>query len=282
MDGQLTGGIKFGWTRIGNLVAYLVMLAVNVLANALPINGTPTGAISDSYPNLFAPAGITFAIRGIIYLLQGAYVLSLFGVFGPRVAIRRDIVRAVSLPFILYSLVNAAWLFAWHYRLLPVSMVLMLLLLATLAYAYLQLEKFQKAMRLSDKIFVRLSFRVAFGWITVATVANAVTLLVALDWGGWGISEQAWLILILVVTLAIALAVILAYKDAAYGMVILWAYMGIMFKHISTGDGGFGRQYPAVLLCLTACLVILFTVVMLAIHRSRHRAGKQPEAGLLG
>ena len=148
--------------------------------------------------------------------------------------------------------------------------------------AYLQLEKHQPVMRLPDKIFVRLSFRVAFGWITVATVANAVTMLVALDWEGWGVSQQVWLILILVVTLAIALAVILAFKDAAYGMVILWAYMGIMFKHISTSGGGFGRQYPAVLLCLTACLVLLFTAVMLAIHRSRHRAGQKPEAGLLG
>ena len=50
--------------RVPVLVAlsYLVMVAVNALANILPIGGMNTGAVSDSYPNLFAPAGITFSI----------------------------------------------------------------------------------------------------------------------------------------------------------------------------------------------------------------------------
>jgi hypothetical protein len=38
------------------------MVVVNALANIIPINGLTTGAISDSYFNLFAPAGLTFFI----------------------------------------------------------------------------------------------------------------------------------------------------------------------------------------------------------------------------
>jgi hypothetical protein len=49
------------------------MLAMNYLANALPLNYKTTGEISDSFPNLFFPAGITFSIRGIIYLLLLGY-----------------------------------------------------------------------------------------------------------------------------------------------------------------------------------------------------------------
>ena len=55
------------------LLSYLIMITTNSLANILPINGKGTGEISDSYPNLFAPAGITFAIWGLIYLLLLAY-----------------------------------------------------------------------------------------------------------------------------------------------------------------------------------------------------------------
>jgi hypothetical protein len=59
-------------------VAYTGMIVVNYLANALPINGRSTGAISNAYTNLFAPAGLTFSIWGLIYLLLGAYVIYQF------------------------------------------------------------------------------------------------------------------------------------------------------------------------------------------------------------
>jgi len=52
------------WNMMKTLVAiaYLCMVTVNTLANTIPINGKNTGQVSDSYQNLFAPAGITFAI----------------------------------------------------------------------------------------------------------------------------------------------------------------------------------------------------------------------------
>ena len=54
-------------------VAFGVMVIINAAANLLPINGNTSGEVSDSYPNLFAPAGYTFVIWGVIYLLLGLY-----------------------------------------------------------------------------------------------------------------------------------------------------------------------------------------------------------------
>ncbi len=272
---------RIGWIGVVNLAAWIGMLAVNLLANTLPIAGRTTGAVSDAYPNLFTPAGLTFSIWGVIYILQGVYAVSPFGVFGGRCLVRTEIVRASSGPFVMYALLNVSWLFAWHYDRIVLSMILMVLLLGSCIWGYLVMERFQPRMRLPDKIFVRLAFRVALGWITVATVANMVVLLVWAGWDGWGIAPQTWTILVLAVTLCIALAVTLSAKDAVYGMVILWAYMGILLRHLSTGIGGHGREYSPILLCLIVCLVLLFTAVMLAIHRSRRRAGKLPEANLL-
>ena len=57
------------------------MVAVNYLANVLPLNGRRTGEVSDAYPSLFTPAGVTFSIWGVIYLLLGLHVLYQLGLF---------------------------------------------------------------------------------------------------------------------------------------------------------------------------------------------------------
>ncbi|MBY0328820.1 hypothetical protein K2Q02_01865 [Patescibacteria group bacterium] len=59
-------------------LAYIGMVVVNFLANSLPINNRSTGAISDAYPNLFAPAGPAFSIWGLVYLLLAGYVVYQF------------------------------------------------------------------------------------------------------------------------------------------------------------------------------------------------------------
>jgi hypothetical protein len=47
--------------QILNVVAFLATVAMNALANALPLNGKTTAELSDMYPNLFVPAGYVFA-----------------------------------------------------------------------------------------------------------------------------------------------------------------------------------------------------------------------------
>ena len=49
------------------VTAFISMLIVNVLANAVPLNGLRTGEVAALYPNLFTPAGITFGIWSVIY-----------------------------------------------------------------------------------------------------------------------------------------------------------------------------------------------------------------------
>ena len=64
--------------RFLNLIFFAAMIVMNWLANALPLNNKTTGEISDSIPNLFAPAGITFTIWGVIYLLLLIYCILQF------------------------------------------------------------------------------------------------------------------------------------------------------------------------------------------------------------
>ncbi len=50
-----------------NFIGFLAVVLVNALAVILPINNRTTQELSDKYPNLFVPAGITFSVWGIIY-----------------------------------------------------------------------------------------------------------------------------------------------------------------------------------------------------------------------
>ena len=118
-----------------SLVAFLFggVLVVNYLANALPINNRDTGEISDAYQNLFAPAGLTFSIWGLIYLLLLGYVVYQFGFFDTDAFSRKtNLIEKMNRYFSINLTANIAWIFAWHYDYIFVSLLLMGVLLFTL------------------------------------------------------------------------------------------------------------------------------------------------------
>lgn len=234
-------------------LAFLIMVTVNALANILPINGMNTGMISEVYPNLFAPAGLTFSIWGVIYFLLACYVLYQLGFFQKgNEASAPQLLKTISIYFILSSLFNAAWIFAWHYLQIPISMLLMIGILICL----IQINKHIQEKQLSkkEKFFLKLPFSIYFGWITVATIANATVLLVSMGWDGFGISEAVWASIIIVVGMIIGGARFLKDKNMAYGLVLIWAYLGILIKHLS--QSGFNGRYPLVIMAVVACLLL--------------------------
>ena len=264
------------------VATYLAMIATNVLANVLPINGRTTGAVSDAYPNLFAPAGLTFAIWGVIYLLLGAHLLYQLGVFHGtdadlRVAgtspvgglPRRAAMERVGVLFSVSSLVNVAWILSWHYDFILLSTVL----LATMLVLLILITRTILAADLSprDRAFVRLPFSVYFGWITVATIANITVWLVSIGWDGFGIAEATWAVVIIAVGAIIGTAVIIRDSDIAYGLVLAWAYLGIWIKH--TSDTGFQGAYPAVIATALVGMAAFVVAGAVAVLRRRSHPG---------
>lgn len=240
--------------RILTLVAYMVMVGVNFLAMYLPLGGKTTGEISDNYPNLFAPAGYAFSIWGLIYLLLAIYVIYQFK--------RGDDVLAgkVNRIFILNALLNAAWIFAWHNDIIWLSVILIIGLLISLIRIANILRKSTLTER--DLRLVGLPFSVYFGWITVATIANITVFLVSLGWGGFGLADSFWTVVVLLIGALIGSWRMLKDKFISYGLVLIWAYGAILFKHVSIT--GFAGQYPSVIvtavLCITAFIgIILYT-----------------------
>ena len=216
-----------------NLLGFLGTVVVNMLANILPINNITTGELSDLYPNLFVPAGLTFAIWGLIYVL-----LAIFVIYQLMPSVRRDaqkleFVHKIGPLFFISCLVNIGWIFAWHYQIVPLSLVLMLILLGCLLAIYLRLNVGKSEATRAIRYFVHLPFSVYIGWITIATIANVTALLVDTNWNTWRLGEQFWAVALIIVGIAIALSVLFTRKDIYYCLVVDWALLGILLKRLS-------------------------------------------------
>jgi len=216
-----------------NMLGFLGVVIVNALAVTLPINNKTTEQLSDQYPNLFVPAGLTFSIWGVIYIL-----LAIFVIYGLIIAFRKDtqklsFIENIGILFFISCLANIGWIFAWHYEILPLSLVLMLLLLGSLITIYLRLRIGKSDSTRIVKYLVHLPFSIYLGWITIATIANVTALLVDVNWNTFGLGEQFWAVAVIIVGIAIALSILFTRKDIFYCLVVDWALLGILLKRLA-------------------------------------------------
>ena len=203
--------------KIWNIILFAVMILMNYLANALPLNNVSTGELSDSYPNLFVPAGITFSIWGLIYLLLGIFCIIQFTVR------EKEIIDEIGLYFAITCMLNALWIVAWHYRVMPLSLVIMVALLVMLILINL------KILHIAPGI-IKAAFGIYLGWICVATVANVTALLVSYGWQGIGLREETWAIIMILAGALITVSAIIRFKNPFIGISVIWAFIGIWIK----------------------------------------------------
>src|SRR4030042_386797 len=202
-------------------------IVVNVIANALPINGQNTGAISDRFQVYFVPAGYVFSMWGVSYI--GLIALAVFQALPSQRENPR--LRSTGWWIVLGSLANISWIFLWHYEQFPLTLIAMLVLLGTLIITYLRLGIGRSTVSKAETWTVRVPISIYLGWITVATIANVTSLFNYLNWDGFGIAAEVWMWIILAAVFVIATLMNFTRRDIAYTAVILWALAGISVKH---------------------------------------------------
>lgn len=190
---------------------------MNYLASALPLNKKRTGEISDSYPNLFVPAGITFSIWGVIYLLLLGYCFEQFTVSG------RMVTSSVNWLFAITCVLNSLWIVSWHYEQITLSLLVMLGLLISLICINMMIISLPFGL-------IKACFGIYLGWICIATIANVTALLVSCNWNGFGISQEAWTIIMISIGTLIAISTIFRIDNPFTGLSIIWAFTGIIIK----------------------------------------------------
>ncbi|MFX0197681.1 MAG: tryptophan-rich sensory protein [Candidatus Hodarchaeota archaeon] len=245
--------------RWANIVAFLLTVLVNSLAGSTTLlGGKNTAEISDANPTLITPAGYVFAIWGVIYVLLGIFVIVQAL---PREK-GKEYHGKISWLFVLSSGVNIIWLFLWQFEYLAVSVILMFLLLASLLAVYLRLDIGKSEVGLRENLTVHLPFSTYLGWITIASIANVSVTLVSVGWDGWGIRPETWATLIVIIALVIAVLVVVTRKDIAYGLVVIWAFVGIAVKQ---------SENPNIVTLTQASAIIVFITLVGSILISRLR-----------
>jgi len=247
--------------QIGNGLALGSTIFINYLSNTGLMNNTTIGEVSDGYRSLFTPAGYTFAIWGIIYLL-----LFSFAIYQGRsllVKVKDDsFVLKTGWWFIASCLFNSLWIFAWIYEYTGLSCVFIFLLLISLLKIVMN-----NRMELDDKPFPIISFVwwpfvIYSGWVTVASIANVSTYLMKIDWDGFGLSDTVWTLIMIAIAIAVNLVVTWKRNMREFALVGAWALVGIGNANKITNDIVMYFAFAGAAVLLISC----------AIHSYKNRA----------
>lgn len=236
-----------------NMLALIVVLTVNALANLLPINGMNTGEVSALYPSLFTPAGFTFSIWSVIYLLLIGFVIVQWRILSTAYF------TELSLWFWLSSLANICWIITWHHLYLYASVLIMLVLLFSLARIFLLLQS-GEITSWPEKIFVKLPFTFYFSWICVATIANISALLISLPWEGGLLSPTIWTMTMMTIASVLGIFISKRFDEPSFLLVLIWALYGIYSKWHGTENNPIAET-AFIELFILAVFFIIFQLV---------------------
>lgn len=243
-----------------NILGFLGVLAMNFLAVSLPLFGRTPGDISDQFPSLFTPAGFTFSIWSVIYILLAIFIFrQAKGLFKKEGDAPAE-VAVIGWLFFANCLLNMGWLFAWHSLEFGVSLVIMLGILTTLILIY---RRFSAGPQMSW--MVTLPFSIYLGWITVATIANASIFLIHTGWDGFGIAPATWAAIMIGAGTLIGLLMLWREKDTWYTLVLIWAFFGIYTKR----SGDVPVEEVVVTAAMVGMVVLLLTSVMVGLLKFR-------------
>ena len=243
---------------------FVGVIAMNALANILPINGYNTGQISAFYPNAFVPAGFTFSIWGVIYLLLFSYTIgytyyTLKQQQFPKVF---AFIERINNYFLLTCVFNMSWILAWHYLQIELSVVIMLLFLITLIQLFLTSTTMANALTSIQKFILQTPFIVYLGWISVATIANITALLVAYQWTAWSIAPAYWSAAMIMIAIVLAVLMLKKFQAIAFALVVAWALWGIYHAQ--------GPAAPLLASITAGGIGVLITAVLFTLFKSKN------------
>lgn len=208
-----------------NLAAFTAMVVVNILANALPLGGNTSAQVSDRYPSLFTPAGITFAIWGVIYGFLGfVLVRQLIS----RHEENKDITKNLGVLFISSCVLNIGWIFSWHFGMITGATLIIFALLINLMLIMEMVN--------TDR-FMSMAFGIYTAWIAVASIASIFVQASASGVNMISAAGEAFAMIAVVVAGAVLAMITLLTKNWTFSAVGIWSFTGIVIRQVSQYSG---------------------------------------------
>lgn len=243
--------LKRGLYLCFNTITFLLMLAINYLSESMPIGGMTNAEVSDLHPTLFTPIGLTFAIWGVIYVL--------LAIFTVRQYMNGQYATLMGLKwaYALSSLLNIAWIFAWHYDRLIISFIL-------IAALFLTLSAITRRIKNADTL-TRAAFGIYYGWITVATIANLFVVFESImPWYSMSIWDEILTVIAVLTAGYMAVMAIKDRNDLFYAAAIIWALCGVIANHFLMYEA---TMLPIVIAAGISIAVVLYESLISFTHK---------------
>lgn len=232
----------------------LIFLAVTILINALSalgiINGLSQKEISDMYLTLITPSPSTFRIWSVIYTLLLISIIAI--IIKKQDPYYRCAIDQISILFWISCIFNIAWIFAFSYLQLKLSVLLIFVFVITLSLICQKLLNIQEGKRW----LLPLTFGIYTGWLFIATVVNIAAMLVKLEWNGFGIADNIWAIIILIIAVLLAIFVLMKNHNAVFPLPIAWAYLGI-YQFLKAPEGFNGEFVFLQIIALIGIVILI-------------------------
>ena len=175
-------------------------------------------------------------------------------------------VDTIGWLLLLSSVFNTAWIFAWHYERVILSLVLMTSLLIVLVLIYGRLQRRRKV-SVAERRFVHIPISLYLSWIFALSIANAAVTLISLGWEGSGFSLETWTITGVVGVGVVTWALLIANDDIWFAMVSVWAAAGALVRHVVYLEG----QYRRVIVWLGVSILLVSAKIVMTIARRSHK-----------
>lgn len=243
-----------------NVLFLAITLGINTLGAVGIINGLSQKQISDMYVTLITPSPSTFSIWSVIYsLLIISIIVMLVKKKDPYY---HSSVDQISILFCISCIFNIAWIITFSYVLVELSVLFILAFVVTLSLLCQRLLKIQDKKRW----LLPLSFGLYTGWLFIATVVNIAAALVKLKWDGFGIADNVWAIIILIIAVLLVIAVQMKNRSAAFPLPIAWAYFGI-YQFLKS-PAGFKGEFTLLQTTALVGMVVLIGAAAIQLYRN--------------
>jgi hypothetical protein len=259
---------------VADTVRQVVVLVTSVLAivaafiGSGAFVGTPiqeaAGGWLDADSTLIAPGQRAFSIWSVIYTGMLAYAIWQLLPAQRTDARHRRIGYAVAASLVL----NALWIGVVQLDLLGLSLPVIVVLLAVLAWLFVQLRRMPPK-NLVDTIVTDGSIGLYLGWVVVATAANATAVLAAADFSGWGLSDETWAVIVIAAAAAVGVGLAVWGRGRIAPMLSLcWGLSWVAVARLTDEPESTTTGIAAI---VAAAVVVVVTLGMrIAAMRSAH------------
>lgn len=232
--------------QILSVFAFVSVIVFNYLAATGQLNNISTATISAEYPTQITPAGYAFTIWSLIYF--GLLIFTVLQALPSNSS--KHLFVTLRPAFILNCAANCAWLAAWQYELIGISVILMFTLLVSLAWISSKVSDVSTA---GELLFVRAPFNLYFGWITLAAIINVSVFLVSSGVSTDSVFGTVAAVVLIVVAAALGTIVRFGLGAFSFAMAGAWGITAIAVKQ--------SANTPVVVASAVAVIVLLFVAL---------------------